>query len=99
MCYEKRLEELHILGDVFSCHDGAGSFVCPCHGDVAMSWKNSSFGRMFWWHKRKVVRTKIVTNTSHEQIGRNVAAGANYVPPKKSGSGLHEFSYEVKKKK
>ena len=64
-----------------------------------MSWKNSSFGRMFWWHKRKVVRTKIVATTSREQIRRNVKAGATYTPPKKSGSGLHEFSYEVKKKK
>ena len=49
--------------------------------------------------RSKKVRTKIVATTSREQIYRNVKAGATYTPPKKSGSGLHEFSYPVKKKK
>ena len=28
-------------------------------GGVEVSWRESSFGRMFWWYKRKVVATTV----------------------------------------
>jgi len=63
-------------------------------GGGEMSWKNSSFGRMFWWHKRKVVKTTVGWRRDpiYKKDGQKQVKG-------KTQSGNVEYSREVKRKK